>query len=154
MSREAVLSKRILVVVAAAIGLLGFHVASATPPSGTITRTDLAQGTTTKPIYINTEGAESSFYIQSLTLGPGADSGWHTHPGPEYTIVTSGTITIQKATDCSPETLGPGQIHFVEGGVSHRGFNETDAPVELYVTYTVPANAPLREDHADACQAP
>lgn len=148
------MSKRILVVVAAVIGLLGFHVASATPPSGTITRTDLAQGTTTKPIYINTEGAESSFYIQSLTLGPGADSGWHTHPGPEYTIVKSGTITIQKATDCAGEKLSAGQILFVEAGVAHRGFNETDAPADLYVTYTVPANSPLRGDQPDACQAP
>lgn len=148
------MSKRILVVVAVVIGLFGFHVASASPPAGTITRTDVAKGTTTKPIYINTKGAESSFYIQSLTLGPGADSGWHTHPGPEYTIITSGTITIQKATDCAPEQLGPGQVHFVEAGVAHRGYNETDTPVDLYVTYTVPANAPLRGDQPDACQAP
>ncbi len=147
-------TKRLLVVFAALIGLLGAHVATATPPSGNITRTDLAVGKTTKPIYINTKGAESQFYIQSLTLGPGASSGWHTHPGPEYTIVKSGNITIQKATQCEPEHLGPGDIHFVEGGVSHRGINETDAPVELYVTYTVPANAPLREDQPDPCQAP
>lgn len=148
------MNKRILVVVAAVVGLFGFHVASATPPSGTITRTELAQGTTTKPIYINTEGTESTFYLQSLTLEPGASSGWHSHPGPEYSVIKSGTITIQKATDCTPEQLGPGTVHFVGGGVSHIGYNETDTPVELYVTYTAPVNAPVREDHADACAAP
>ncbi|MGH8991281.1 MAG: cupin domain-containing protein [Acidimicrobiia bacterium] len=149
------MSKRILlVVVAAVVGLLGFHVASATPPSGTITRTDLAKGTTTKPIYINTKGAESEFYLQSLSLGPGADSGWHTHPGPEYTIIESGTITIQKATACTPEQLGPGSVHFVEAGVAHRGYNETAEPVELYVTYTVPAKEPVRGETPDACREP
>ena len=150
------MTKRIVVVVVAAVvGLLGFHVASATPPSGTITRIDLAKGTTTKPIYINTKGAESNFYLQSLTIDPGADSGWHTHPGPEYTIIKSGTITIQKATDCGrPEQLGPGSVHFVEAGVAHRGYNEGTEPVELYVTYTVPANEPVRGETPDACQAP
>lgn len=147
-------TKSILVTFAALIGLLGAHVATATPPSGNIARTELAVGTTTKPIYINTKGAESKFHIQSLTIAPGADSGWHTHPGPEYTIIKSGTVTIQKAGQCQPEQLGPGQVHFVEGGVSHRAYNEADVPVELYVTYTVPVNEPTRGDQPDPCRAP
>ena len=147
-------TKRTLVVFVALIGLFGAHVATATPPSGDIQRTDLAVGTTTKPIYISTEGAPSNFYLQSLTIGPGGDSGWHTHPGPEYTIIKSGTITIQKATECTPEKLGPGDVLFVEGGVSHRGYNETNAPVELYVTYTVPKDEPTRGEAPDPCQAP
>ena len=148
------MSKRMLVVVAAVMALLGLHVASATPPSGNIARTELAQGTTTEPIYINTEGAESTFYIQTVTIDPAADSGWHTHPGPEYTIVKTGTMTAQTATDCPPVTLTAGQIFFVPGGVSHRAVNNSDAPVELYVTYTLPANQPQRADAPDGCQAP
>jgi quercetin dioxygenase-like cupin family protein len=147
-------TKRILVAFAALTGLLGAHVALATPPSGNIARTELAQGTTTEPIYINTKGAESTFYIQTVTIDPGADSGWHTHPGPEYTIVKSGTVTGQLATNCPPVTLTAGQIFFVPGGVSHRAVNQSDAPAELYVTYTVPANQPLRADSPDGCQAP
>jgi quercetin dioxygenase-like cupin family protein len=147
--------KRILVVFAVLTGLLGAHVALATPPSGTIARTELAKGTTTEPIVINTaKGEETSFYIQTVTIDPGAQSGWHTHPGPEYTIVKSGTITVQKATSCPPVDLTAGQVFFVAGGTSHMAVNKTDAPVELYVTYTVPANAPLRGDQPDACPAP
>ncbi|MDQ3946763.1 MAG: cupin domain-containing protein [Actinomycetota bacterium] len=148
------ITKRILVVFAVLSGLLGAHVALATPPSGTIARTELAKGTTTEPIFINTQGAETSFYIQTVTLDPGADSGWHTHPGPEYTIVKSGTITVQTASNCPPFTRSAGEIFFVKGGVSHRAVNLSDAPAELYVTYTLPASAPIREDQPDACQAP
>ena len=146
--------KRILVVFAVLTGLLGAHVALATPPSGTIARTELAQGTTKEPIYINTQGAETTFYIQTVTIDPGAQSGWHTHPGPEYTIVKSGTITVQKATACPPVTLTAGQVFFVPGGTAHMARNETAEPVELYVTYTLPANQPIRGDQPDACQAP
>ena len=147
-------TKRILVAFAALTGLLGAHVALATPPSGNIARTELAQGTTTEPIYINTKGAESTFYIQTVTIDPGAQSGWHTHPGPEYTIVKSGSITVQTATDCPAVTLSAGQVLFVPGGTAHMAVNTSDAPVELYVTYTLPANQPLRADSPDACQAP
>jgi quercetin dioxygenase-like cupin family protein len=146
--------KRILVVFAAVIGLLGAHMATATPPSGDIARTELAVGTTTEPIFINTKGEESTFTIQTVTIGPGAQSGWHTHPGPEYSVVKSGTITVQTATKCPPATLTAGQIFFVPGGTSHMARNETSEPVELYVTYTTPAGQPLRGDQPDACQAP
>jgi quercetin dioxygenase-like cupin family protein len=146
--------KRILVVFAVLTGLLGAHVAVATPPSGTIARTELAKGTTTEPIFINSQGQETSFYIQTVTIDPGAQSGWHSHPGPEYTIVKSGTITVQKATNCPPVDLNAGQVFFVAGGTSHMAINKTSAPVELYVTYTLPANAPIREDQPDGCQAP
>ncbi|MGH9034797.1 MAG: cupin domain-containing protein [Acidimicrobiia bacterium] len=147
--------KRILVVIAVLTGLLGAHVAMATPPSGTIARTELAKGTTTDPIFINTaKGEETSFYIQTVTIDPGAQAGWHAHPGPEYTIVKSGTITVQTATHCPPVDLTAGQVFFVPGDTSHTAVNKTDAPVELYVTYTAPANAPLRGDKPDACQAP
>ena len=146
--------KHILAVVVVLTGALGAHVALATPPSGDIARTELAVGKTTQPIYINTEGADTTFTIQTVTIGPGADSGWHTHPGPEYTIVKSGNVSVQKATACPPVTLGPGDIFFVESGVSHRAINQTDGPVDLYVTYTYPTGHPLRGDQPDACQAP
>ncbi len=146
--------KRILAVVVVLTGALGAHVALATPPSGDIARTELAAGTTTEPIYINTEGADSTFTIQTVTIGPGAQSGWHTHPGPEYTIVKSGTITVQTATECPPTTLTAGQIFFVPGGTSHMARNDTAEPVELYVTYTYPTGEPVRADQPDACQAP
>ncbi len=155
MQREvAVTVKRILVVFAALTGALGAHVALATPPSGSIARTELAQGTTTEPIFINTKGDPSTFSIQTVTLAPGAQSGWHTHPGPEYTIVKSGTVTVQKATNCPPVTLTAGQIFFVAGNTSHMARNDTAEPAELYVTYTLPAGQPVRIDQPDACQAP
>jgi quercetin dioxygenase-like cupin family protein len=146
--------KHILVILVALTGALGAHVALATPPSGDIARTELASGHTTDPIFINTKGEDSTFSIQTVTIGPGAQSGWHTHPGPEYTIVKSGTVTVQMATHCPPVNLTAGQVIFVPAGTSHMARNDTAEPVELYVTYTYPTGQPVRADQPDACQAP
>lgn len=145
--------KRTTIFFAVLTGLFGAHVATATPPSGKITRTELAQGTTRDPISINSSG-ETAFYVQQVVIDPGGDSGWHTHPGPEYTIVKSGTVTLQRATHCTPVALGPGQVMFIEDGVSHTARNEGTEPVELYVTYTLPAGQMIRHDQSATCAAP
>ena len=54
--------------------------AGATPPSGKLTRKELAVGRLDDRIKISTSGP-TDFHIQHVVLEPGADSGWHTHPG-------------------------------------------------------------------------
>src|ERR1700754_468 len=76
--------------------------AAATPAEGDIQRTDLAKGTTDTPISIVTNGEETAFYVQSLVVKPGASSGWHTHPGPEQSVITKGTVFVQTSTNCLP----------------------------------------------------
>jgi quercetin dioxygenase-like cupin family protein len=135
---------------AAAVFAAGAGAAAlATPASGTITRTDLAKGTVSDTIDFQTH-TPSDFYLQSLVIDPGASSGWHTHPGAEYTIVKSGTVTLVTAS-CTPRVLGAGQAFFIPPNTSHFARNDGTAPVELYVTYTVPTGAGVRNDAFQPC---
>ena len=87
-------------------------------------------------------------------VDPGGYSGWHSHPGPVYVTVVSGTLTIYEGTDpdCAPHTYTAGQA-FVDGesnGFFHMAKNwSTDTPVNLVATYTGPVGAATRIDHDD-----
>jgi len=54
--------------------------AGATPPAGKLTREELAVGRLADAFKIQTSGP-TDFHVQHVVLQPGADSGWHTHPG-------------------------------------------------------------------------
>ena len=67
---------------------------------------------------------DSDVYIVQNTFPPGADTGWHTHPGPSLVTVTAGTITVYEADapNCTPKIyntgdsftdLGCGDVHLL-----------------------------------------
>lgn len=126
-------------------------VAGATPPEGDVVRTDLARGDTTAPVEIVTGGAPSTLIVQGLKLAPGASSGWHTHPGTEYSAINTGGVVLQTADNCTETEFTSGQAVFIPAGVPHRVANENAGAAEVVVTYTVPADVPLRGDAPDAC---
>ena len=135
----------------AAVSLAGVAAAIATPPSGTINRTDLAVGKVTDTIDFK-RNEPTDFYIQNVTIDPGANSGWHTHPGPEYSIVKAGEIVLERAPECQPLTLKAGQGFFIPGGQPHMAHNDGKETAELYVTYSVPSgNTTLRQDTRENC---
>jgi quercetin dioxygenase-like cupin family protein len=123
---------------------------SATPPDGDITRTDIARGDTLAPVSINTDG-NATLLVQGLRLGPSASSGWHTHPGPEVSVITIGTVVLQTAAECVPVNYGAGQAVFIPAGVPHLVANEAGQDAHVVVTYTLPVNAPVRGDSPDVC---
>ena len=123
---------------------------AATPPDGDVTRTDIARGDTLAPVSINTDG-DSTFLVQGLRLGPSASSGWHTHPGPEYSVITVGTVVLQTAAECVPANYGAGQAVFIPAGVPHLVANDAGQDAHVVVTYTLPVNAPVRGDSPDVC---
>lgn len=137
----------------AALGLavLSAPVAAATPAEGDVTRTDLARGDTTAPVEIVTGGAPSTLIVQGLKLAPGASSGWHTHPGAEYSVINTGGVVLQTADNCAGTEFGSGQAVFIPAGVPHRVANENTGAADVVVTYTVPVDVPLRVDAPDAC---
>ena len=135
----------------AVVSLAGVTAAVATPASGSITRNELAVGKVTDDITIQ-RSSPSDFHIQQVTIAPGADAGWHTHPGPEYSVVKSGEVILERAPACAPITLKAGQGFFTPGGMPHTAHNDSSAPAELYVTYTVPAGTTnLRVDSDAQC---
>ena len=135
----------------ACVSLAGVTAAIATPPSGGISRNELAVGKVTDTINIQ-RSEPTDFHIQVVTLEPGANSGWHTHPGPEYSIVKAGAVVLERDPKCEPITVSAGQGVFIPDGTAHMAHNDGKEPAELYVTYTVPSGTTvLRQDVDEHC---
>ncbi|HEY2763215.1 MAG TPA: cupin domain-containing protein, partial [Pseudonocardiaceae bacterium] len=83
-------------------------------------------------------------------IGPGGSTGWHYHSGELIAVVQQGTLT-RTLHDCSVQTRSAGQsfVEFAGKRNVHIGRNLGTEPVELYVTYVLPAGAPLSIDAAD-----
>lgn len=124
--------------------------ASATPAEGDVQRTDLAKGTSNTPVSIVTTGEQTTFYVQSLVLKPGASSGWHAHPGPEQSVITEGSVVVT-AADCIPVTYSAGQTVFLPAGVPHVVANRGAVDADVVVTYTLPADRMVRDDAPAVC---
>ena len=84
--------------------------------------------------------------VQTILFPPGAASGWHTHPGPVFIQVKSGTMTFYQSDDptCSPQVLTQGQGFLDFGEHAHIAVNQTNAPAENVVTYFAPPGAALK----------
>jgi quercetin dioxygenase-like cupin family protein len=144
-SRRRFLELATVVATGVAIGGLT-ESAQATPPTGEVTRTPLAQGRLDDRITVSTQGP-SDFHIQQVVVQPGADSGWHTHPGTALDIVKSGSITAYvDGADCNGVVVDAGQAFFVPAGVTHLARNQGSEPAEIYVTYLVAAGTEPRTD--------
>jgi quercetin dioxygenase-like cupin family protein len=112
-------------------------------------------------VTVQTEGAtkvakvrSGDVLMQHILIGPGGNTGWHTHPGPVIVLIAAGTLTLYDGDDvtCTGHPYTAGQS-FVDIGSGHvhlgRNLSATDT-VELYVTYLgVPAGAGPRIDAAD-----
>jgi hypothetical protein len=86
--------------------------------------------------------------VQTIDFAPGAQSGWHSHPGPVFIQVVSGTISFYESDDptCTPVIRTAGQGFLDVGDHAHIARNETKAPAQNVVTYFAPPGAVLRID--------
>jgi quercetin dioxygenase-like cupin family protein len=122
--------------------------AGATPPAGTMARERLALGRLNEHVTVATF-QPSDFHVHKVVVQPGADSGWHTHPGTALDVVTAGALTVYMGgTDCEPRRIEAGQAVFVPKDVPHLARNEGAVPAEAYITYLVTAGAEPRTDAA------
>src|SRR5262249_7172501 len=96
------------VLVAGALGVIALKAAWATPPKG-VTNTpiagpvvlgdiDVVQQDPNYGAMIKTRGL-SDAYVRHLTIAPGGDTGWHSHPGPVFVLVSAGTGSLYFADD-------------------------------------------------------
>ena len=86
--------------------------------------------------------------VQTIDFAPGAQSGWHSHPGPVFIQVVSGTIAFYESDDptCTAVVRTAGQGYLDVGDHAHIARNETHEPAQNVVTYFVPPGAALRID--------
>ena len=146
-----------------ALVLVGAEVfkAHATPPSGisfnlvgraTLPAFDVKRKVKTLDWELRLEAPQPiDVATQVVTFQPGGFSGWHTHPGPVFFTVQTGTLTVYEGNDptCTPHifTAGTGAVEAATGDHIHMVRNETGAVAQAVVTYMVPVGAnPLRTD--------
>ena len=98
----------------------------------------------------------SRLFVQSNTWSPNGTTGWHTHPGHSFIIVTSGRITVYEGDDptCTPHEYTAGMTLIDRGGDHAHVIrneppqdpNEPHGPATGYAVQLVPAGANRRID--------
>jgi hypothetical protein len=94
--------------------------------------------------------------VQSIVFHPGGFSGWHSHPGPVFIEVVSGTMTFYKADDpaCTPIVVTAPGSYLDVGDVAHIARNETSSDATNVVVYFAPPNTPQAGLKIDLPEAP
>ena len=144
--------------VACAFGLIAWRLALATPPTSDFTPThivgpvlmdeiDTKSETDDHEVEIKAKGM-SDVYMTSFKIAPGGHGGWHSHPGPSFIAVKSGTATVYCACeDPIEKDVYPAGTGFVEDAYCvHIVVNEGDTDLEFAVLQIVPVGAPRRID--------
>jgi quercetin dioxygenase-like cupin family protein len=148
-------------------GDAGVQLARATPPSG-ISFTLVGRSTVPEFDVKRKEADHWRVSLESeqpidvvnqvVTFPPGSYSGWHTHPGPVFFTVRTGTITVYEGDDptCTPITFsaGSGAVEAATNTHVHMVRNETAETAEAVVTYLVPVGVPTRTDLPDPGNCP
>ena len=93
----------------------------------------------------------SDVHVLSNAIAPGGSFGWHSHPGPSFVLVKSGTATVYLGADrtCRPRRFTAGSGFVDKGRAVHIVRNEgTDELVTVVVSF-VPRGATRRIDERD-----
>src|SRR5436190_19332867 len=87
-----------------ALGAAGASAAAAPP----IVAKPIAQGTMQATTI---HGQTGSMILESITIAPGGNFGWHTHGAPVAVVITGGTLTVfdPKVGGCKPFNVSKGQ---------------------------------------------
>jgi quercetin dioxygenase-like cupin family protein len=95
-------------------------------------------------------GILGDLYFVQNTFAPGGQTGWHTHPGRAFVMVTQGQITAYDGDDptCTPHvyTAGQGFIDPVSSGHVHLLWNRTDEPAQTVSVQLIAPGQPRRID--------
>jgi quercetin dioxygenase-like cupin family protein len=90
---------------------------------------------------------ESDVYVTHLRIAPGGHGGWHSHPGPSFITVKSGTATFyDECDDFEPSTYAAGNGFVEDAECVHLLANEGNVDLEVIVVQIVPHGAPRRID--------
>ena len=128
----------------------------ATPPSGF--GASFTYRATVQPYHVDSNDFKifqknaEDVVMRQLTIAPGGNSGWHSHPGVVYVIVTQGSVVNYHADDpsCTGTKFSAGQGFVESEGDIHIVRNEdATTTAVLVVTFTdVPVGGAFRFDAA------
>ena len=143
--------------VASAFGVIALSVAWGTPPKGlsqtllagpvTLDEMQVVHQTPAHGVMIKTRGL-SDAYVALTRIVPGGDTGWHSHPGPVFVLITAGTATAYEADDPTqtPAVYPAGTGFLSEPGTVQIVRNEGDTDLQLVAFFLLPQGAPRRID--------
>lgn len=142
-------------VLIAAIGLGGVAIfgvtALATPGVGFVGSPNPAlRGTLTDDVQLNSDRIKfqtkdaTDVAVQKITIAPGGNSGWHTHPGFVLAVVESGSVTL--TVGCESNTYSVGQAFSETGTTPTIAHNASEGQTVVRATYIVPKGMPTRLD--------
>jgi len=99
-----------------------------------------------------------SMILDSITIEPGGNFGWHTHGAPVAVVVTSGTLTVfdPSVGGCKPFKVGKGQSFVEPANHVHLARNDGTRRVTLYALYLgigKPSQANVAASEPDGCNA-
>ena len=82
--------------------------------------------------------------VAKITVQPGAQFPWHTHPGPVVANVTTGELTYVYADDCVHRPYPSGTVFIDPGqGNVHTAYNSSDDVTIVMATFfEAPAEGP------------
>jgi quercetin dioxygenase-like cupin family protein len=99
---------------------------------------------------------DSDVIMTENVVAPGGSFGWHSHPGPSFSVVKSGTLSFYRGDDptCTPVIYHAGDVLIDPGNVVHIGRNEGSVDLVLEVTRLVPHGVPARIDEPNPGNCP
>jgi len=118
----------------AAAALLAVVAAVGIAQAPAITRTVVARADVSVP------GREA--VAARVEVAAGGQSGWHTHPGDEISVVNEGEVVLMVAGQ-PPRKVVAGEGFIIPAGAPHNAKNESAAPVKLVGVYVVEKGKPL-----------
>ncbi len=145
---------KLLVVSGFAAVLAAVTNVSASPAVG-VTPTLLSRGTY-EPFKVKTEHdspvdfdakskAPMDILVREHDYTPGASTGWHTHPGPVFISVLSGSLSFYEYDDptCTPKVVVAGH-GYVDSGHGHIAVNTSGQPAVDVSVILAPVGSPFR----------
>src|ERR671929_242577 len=94
-----------------------------------------AVGTIASPMSLHVK--PGAMVLDTITIQPGGNFGWHTHGSAVAVVITSGTLTGFDPTvsGCTPFKVSKGQSFIEPANHVHLARNDTGRPVTLYAMY-------------------
>lgn len=131
--------------------------AHGTPAGALISSETLNRATVANDVNINHDGIKLKLQhptdvLQTHSIaGPLWSAGWHSHAGPVFVSLKSGSLTFYQGS-CTGFTVTAPGIFVEQPGVPVLARNEsTTANADWYTTQVIPQGAPGRVDEPAAC---
>lgn len=118
-----------------ALGAALVAVTASAGAGGSIVEKQIAAGTNQTPTAVAAKAG--SMFLDTITIKPGGNFGWHTHGAAVAVVITSGTLTVfdPSIAKCKPFTVSKGQAFVEPANHLHLARNDTSKPVTLYAMY-------------------